>query len=268
MAVVDRYGPDRLPSALVLTFDNLGEASALERGTQPPDVPLGRDPSVLQALPWLLDELERHRLTATFFVEAINCELYPDAVREIAARGHEIGHHGWAHEAWRSLSPANERDALARGVHAFAALGLRPRGFRPPSGLLTPRSPALLRDNGFDWCSPAGTRAEVVAGLAYIPFDWDLVDAYHLMDSFARLRAERGDPEPPRAPGALADHIERRLTATPGPHTLILHPFLMLDAGWAAGASRVLATVAELAQRRRTWVVRGKLFADWQLARS
>ncbi|MBV9681103.1 MAG: polysaccharide deacetylase family protein, partial [Solirubrobacterales bacterium] len=93
---MDGFGPDRLPSALVLTFDNLGEASALERGTQPPDVPLGRDPSVLEALPRLLDELQRHRLTATFFVEAINCELYPDAVREIAARGHEIGHHGWA----------------------------------------------------------------------------------------------------------------------------------------------------------------------------
>ncbi|MBV9335905.1 MAG: hypothetical protein JO243_08420, partial [Solirubrobacterales bacterium] len=78
MAVVDGFGPDRLPSALVVTFDNLGEASALERGTQPPDMPLGRDSSVLEALPWLLDELDRHRLTATFFVEAINCELYPD----------------------------------------------------------------------------------------------------------------------------------------------------------------------------------------------
>ncbi|HUA45415.1 MAG TPA: hypothetical protein VMA77_09330, partial [Solirubrobacteraceae bacterium] len=72
---MDRFGPDRLASALVLTFDNLGEASALDRGEQ--RLPTRRDPSVTRALPWLLDELERHSLKATFFIEAINCELYP-----------------------------------------------------------------------------------------------------------------------------------------------------------------------------------------------
>jgi len=268
MAVVDGFGPDRLPSALVLTFDNLGEASALERGTQPPDVPLGRDPSVLTALPWLLDELERYRLTATFFIEAINCKLYPDAVREIAARGHEVGHHGWAHEMWGSLSPGNERDALIRGVRAFEALGLRPRGFRPPGGELTSRSSALLRHTGFDWCSPRGDDAAVEDGLALIPFDWDMVDAYHLMESFASLRSERGDPEAPRDPDALAAHLEQRLTTARGRQTLILHPFLMLDPAWAGGVSRVLAAIAEGARSRRTWVVPGNVFADWQVARS
>ncbi len=268
MAVVDVFGPERLPSALVLTFDNLGEASALERGTQPPERPLGRDPSVLQALPWLLDELERHGLTATFFVEAINCELYPDAVREIAARGHEVGHHGWAHETWGSLAPEHERDALIRGVRAFEALGLRPRGFRPPGGELTSSSAGLLSENGFDWCSPEGNEAEVVGGLAYIPFDWDLVDAYHLMDSFASLRVERGEREAPRDPEALAAHLEQRLSAARGRHTLILHPFLMLNPAWAAGVSRVLAAVADLAKRRRAWVAPGNVFADWQVARS
>ena len=65
---------------VVLTFDNLGEASELERGTWPPDEPLGRHPSVLTALPRLLSELDVLGLRATFFVEAINCELYPDAL--------------------------------------------------------------------------------------------------------------------------------------------------------------------------------------------
>ncbi|MBV9805251.1 MAG: hypothetical protein JO130_18785, partial [Solirubrobacterales bacterium] len=49
---MDDPSPDRLPNALVLTFDNLGEASALARGEQPPAP--GRDPSVTRALPWLL----------------------------------------------------------------------------------------------------------------------------------------------------------------------------------------------------------------------
>jgi peptidoglycan/xylan/chitin deacetylase (PgdA/CDA1 family) len=266
MARVERFGPEQLPSALVLTSDNLGEASALERGEQ--RAPTGSDPSVTRALPWLLDELERHRLTATFFVEAINCELYPDAVREIAARGHELGHHGWSHETWRDLSPERERDVLARGIEAFAKLGLEPRGFRPPGGELTERSPGLLRDLGFDWCSPEGDPAVLDNGLVYIPFDWELVDAYHLMDSFGALRVRRGDREAPGSPAEVAERIVRGLGLGPGRQTLILHPFLMLDDAWAAEVSRLLGTIADLVRTGRTWAVPGEVFADWQLGRS
>lgn len=252
-----RLPPDDLPRAIVLTFDNLGEASALERGHQA--APTGRDPSVTEALPRLLHELDRHGLTATFFVEAINCELYPDAVREIAGRGHELGHHGWSHEQWTGLSPEEERTALARGVEAFGALGLRPRGFRPPGGALTECTPALLRELGFDWCSPAGGDPHVESGLAYVPFDWELVDAYYLMDAFASLRASRGDSETAVPPPALAARLQSRLDAATGPHTLILHPFLMLDHAWAAGVSRLLEWVAA----QRTRAVPGGVFADW-----
>ena len=130
MARVDGSDPERLPSTLVLTIDNLGEASALERGEQ--RAASGRDPSVTRALPWLLRELDRHQLTATFFVEAINCELYPHAVRAIAARGHELGHHGWSHENWRdrrrrpkatrSPGESTRSQSSACGRAAFARL--------------------------------------------------------------------------------------------------------------------------------------------------
>jgi peptidoglycan/xylan/chitin deacetylase (PgdA/CDA1 family) len=263
MRVVDGIEPahpELMTSTLVLTFDNLGEASALERGEQA--TPTRRDPSVTKALPWLLDELDRHALTATFFLEAINCELYPDAVREIAARGHELGHHGWSHETWRELSPADERGALRLGAEAFESLGLRPRGFRPPGGELTESSPALLREHGFEWCSPVGDATEIRDGLVYVPFEWELVDAYHLMDSFGALRVSRGDREEPRAPAQLADWLTHRIAAG-GHQTLILHPFLMLDEAWAAGVTRLLAAVAELARDGLTSVVPGGVFADW-----
>jgi peptidoglycan/xylan/chitin deacetylase (PgdA/CDA1 family) len=260
MRLVNGLEPDQLGSALVLTFDNLGEASTLQQGVRP--IALGRDPSVTKALPWLLEQLERYGLTATFFIEAINCEMYPDAVREIARRGHELGHHGFSHETWRELSPEHEREALARGMAAFRALGLRPRGFRPPGGDLTESSAGLLREHGFDWCSPAGADPAVRDGLVYVPFDWELVDAYHLMDTFGALRASRGDPRPPRAPAELAEWLVHRLAAG-GRHTLILHPFLMLDDAWAHGVARVLSTVAELARDGLTSVVPGGVFADW-----
>jgi len=269
MPLVGNFGPAGLPSALVLTIDNLGEARALERGTRPPDEPVGNDPSVTVALPWLLGELDVHRLSATFFVEAINCELYPDAVREIAGRGHELGVHGWRHEEWTSLAADEERDIVTRAVGAFAALGLETRGFRPPGGELNSRSPAVLREAGLRWCSPAGGAAGVRRGLAYVPFSWNFVDAYHLMDSFARLRTARGDPEVSLEPRVLAEQFEdelQELAVTGSLRTLVLHPFLMLDEGWAGGVSRLLAFTAELARERRTWVVAGGVFADWLLS--
>ena len=247
----------RVEAALVLTFDNLGEASALERGEQP--LPTRRDPSVARALPWLLDELDRHELTATFFVEAINCELYPEAVAGIAVRGHELGHHGWSHEQWDQLSPDAEREALTRGLRAFQALGMRPRGFRPPGGALTQATPALLRELGFEWCSPEGPEPTRADGLAQVPFDWELVDAYHLMDSFRDLRAARGDPEAPMAPAELSARLAE---GAGGGGTLILHPFLMLDPDWAAGVSELLATIGAAARAGRTWVGPGGAFVD------
>jgi peptidoglycan/xylan/chitin deacetylase (PgdA/CDA1 family) len=230
---------------IALTFDNLGEAADLERGLWPDDAPLGRHASVTVALPRLLAELDALGLPATFCVEALNCELYPDAVRAIAARGHEVAMHAWRHEPWGELEPERENALLARGRAAFAALGLDAiAGFRPPGGELTAASPALLGRHGFSWCSPHGTRRGRTDGLASVPFTWGLVDAYHLLDSFAARRAAHGDPEVARDPGATAAALLDRLDADPAP-TLILHPFLMVDdAGWDA-ARRVLRGVAE-----------------------
>src|ERR1700753_1464906 len=108
------YGPDGRKRAIVLTFDNLGEASLLQRGTWDPRTPLGEDPSVTTALPRLLDALHESRLAAPVFVEGVNAELTPRALREIAARGHELGAHGWRHEQWGELSaqPRHERELL------------------------------------------------------------------------------------------------------------------------------------------------------------
>ena len=266
------YGPSMLPRAIVLTFDNLGEASALERGTWDPEVPVGSDPSVIRALPGLLDELDQSGLTATFFVEAINCELNPRALHQIVARGHELGVHGWSHEPWGDLDPAAERELLERSTRAFAELGVRPRGFRPPGGDLTAHTQAMLRELGYAWCSPAaGSRAtgqpSVQDGLALVPFAWDLVDAYHLMDRFSELRVHRGDALLSVPAPALAARFTAALGNVRwgggGVQTVVLHPFLILDAQWRAGVRQVLSLIAELARERQAWVVPAGFFADW-----
>jgi peptidoglycan/xylan/chitin deacetylase (PgdA/CDA1 family) len=108
------WGPDGRRAAVSVTFDNLGEAAALERGLWPEDEPLGRHFSVKGTLPRILDTLEELGLRATFFVEGLNAELYPDALLEIANSGHELGYHGWRHEYWPNLSPSKEVRACTR----------------------------------------------------------------------------------------------------------------------------------------------------------
>lgn len=237
--------------AIVLTFDNLGEASALQRGTWDPQTPLGRDPSVTRALPWLLDALDDSGLRATFFVEAVNCELNPEALRAISARGHELGVHGWAHEVWGALDAGTERELLERATQAFAALGVSARGFRPPGGELTARTPALLRRLGFEWCSAADDgwvgsgRWDLISdGLALVPFQWELVDAYHLMERFADLRERRGDSRAPISAEAAGQRMAAALRGGTEARTVVMHPFLMLDAAWRGQVKRLLDGMA------------------------
>jgi peptidoglycan/xylan/chitin deacetylase (PgdA/CDA1 family) len=221
-------GTERRPAAAVsVTFDNLGEVTALERGEWPEGEPLGRHFSVTRALPRLLDLLAETGLRATFFVEGLNAELYPDTLRAMAAAGHEVAYHGWCHEPWAELEPAAERELLERGVRRLGELGLRPSGFRPPGGDLTPASPALLRELGFTYCSPAvGTRAE---GLAVLPFRWELLDAFHYLPRFAGLRAEATGAPDPMAPARLRATVLGALEAAARDGAflaLLFHPFL------------------------------------------
>ena len=199
-----------------LTFDNLGEVTALERGQWPDDAPLGEHWSVTRALPRILAALEEAGVEATFFVEGLNAELYPDALREIAAAGHEVGLHGWRHEVWADLEPERERELLERGVEHFEALGLRPVSFRPPGGELTPASLDLLRELGFRYVSPVGERVYESNGLTVVPFRWELVDAWYYLPTFA------GPPQPSALRAAVMDALEGS-----GPTTLIFHPFLL-----------------------------------------
>jgi peptidoglycan/xylan/chitin deacetylase (PgdA/CDA1 family) len=198
-----------------LSFDNLGEVTALARGEWPAGKPVGEHWSVTRALPRLLGLLERLDLRATFFVEGLNAELYPDALRELDAAGHEVALHGWRHEPWGGLDPLRERELLERGAGAMAELGLRPVGFRPPGGEVTEATIPLLRELGFTYCSPAGETVQEREGIAILPFRWELVDAWYYLPSFAG----------PASPPALRDAVTDALDGD-GYVTLLFHPFL------------------------------------------
>ena len=128
------------------------------------------------------------------------------------------------HERWSGLDPAAERESLERGVEAMDALGLRPVGFRPPGGELTPATPGLLRELGFTYVSPEAGVAEPLEGLAVLPFRWPLTDALYYLPHFAGLRERylgTRDEQPP-------ERLRAAIEAAPD-GVLLFHPFLLDD---------------------------------------
>lgn len=101
-------------------------------------------------VPRVLDLLEREGLTATFFIPGADAELYPGLCRRIRDAGHEIGHHGYMHEPPTTLTEAQERRAIERGLEALDRIvGVRPVGYRSPAADLSPNSLRLLHEYGF-----------------------------------------------------------------------------------------------------------------------
>jgi hypothetical protein len=94
-------------------------------------------PSYLPVLiPIVLDLLARHDLKCTFFVvgqDAARPEN-AEALRAIAAAGHEFGNHSFEHEPW--MQDYEEARVRAELEHAHATIhdvtGLHPVGFRGP----------------------------------------------------------------------------------------------------------------------------------------
>jgi peptidoglycan/xylan/chitin deacetylase (PgdA/CDA1 family) len=264
----DTWGPDAGRAAVTVTFDNLGEAADLERGLWPEGKPLGRHFSMKRMLPRILDMLGEFGLRATFFVEGLNAELYPEALIEVADSGHEIGYHGWRHEYWPGLSPSDEARLLERGIDKMDELGIRPRGFRPPGGRLTPYSPKLLEGLGFTHCSPAGLGIGFLGDLVVMPFEWRLVDAYYYLPHFGDLRKSATGSREPMSPARFRKTLSSALQGVVrnGGHlTLLFHPFLEEQEDRFEIMRGALEEVGDLVQDGVVWCEPYREVASWVL---
>ncbi len=85
--------------------------------------------------PWILDQLDREGVSATFFVVGKQATLYPELVREIIRRGHALGSHSYAHYSFRHFSPLeSEQDLVKSRLAIREACGETVSLFRPPGG--------------------------------------------------------------------------------------------------------------------------------------
>jgi peptidoglycan/xylan/chitin deacetylase (PgdA/CDA1 family) len=212
----------RSPTATAcFTFDNMAEAAEVGAGRLDGPVPAGSEPSLASGFPRLYALLAAHRVRATFFIEGWNGDNHPDAVAAVTRHGHELGMHGWTHEAWSRLDAADER---ARAERATAALerasGVRPIGFRAPGGSRSRVTDVILRDLGYRYDASLGDGmrpARLSSGIVQVPFVWPAVDGYYYL---------RPEPVPP---ATVRDRWLARLGAVAASGGLFLvvgHAFL------------------------------------------
>jgi polysaccharide deacetylase family protein (PEP-CTERM system associated) len=89
----------------------------------------------------LLKLLDRHRVRGTFFILGYLAERHPDAVEAIAAAGHEVGSHGYAHQVVYRQTPEQFRRDLVRSLDVLRALRIDGvRGYRAPFFSITDAS--------------------------------------------------------------------------------------------------------------------------------
>lgn len=180
--------PDGVKAVVTLSFDLDAETVWWDD----PEAMTGRPGPLSQgrygptvALPRILELLAKHDLKATFFVPAWVARTYPDAVRSIAAGGHEIGAHGVRHVPPEQLLPAEELARLRESVEVLADIsGTRPVGYRAPAWALGDSTLELVAREGFLYSSNL-MDADVPylhsapAGLVELPVSWVLDDAPH-----------------------------------------------------------------------------------------
>jgi peptidoglycan/xylan/chitin deacetylase (PgdA/CDA1 family) len=72
----------------------------------------------------MLDLLDQHQVTATFFMMGRNVERHPAIAREVLARGHEVGNHSYSHPKLVLMSPGRVQEEIARTDRLLRDVGV------------------------------------------------------------------------------------------------------------------------------------------------
>ena len=181
--------PGEIKCVAMLTFDLDGVSSWIRRDPSYADFPslmsmAEYGPSI--ATPRILDLLDKYDIKSSFYVPGFVAETHTDLVKEIFDRGHEIGHHGYMHEAPATMSKREEEDVLKKGINILNDItGTVPIGYRSQSWELSSISLELLSRYNFKYDSsmmgddaPYFIESESANGrLVEVPIHWVLDDA-------------------------------------------------------------------------------------------
>jgi peptidoglycan/xylan/chitin deacetylase (PgdA/CDA1 family) len=105
---------------------------------------------------WVMDELKKHQIKATFFCVGENLKKHTETAKQLLTEGHQIGNHtmhhikGWKHKNDDYLRDIESCETEIRDIHEQLDIEkAQPRLFRPPYGQIKPSQIKLLRNNGY-----------------------------------------------------------------------------------------------------------------------
>lgn len=108
---------------------------------------------IVQNTERLLTLFNTYHAKATFFVLGYIAEQHPRLIRQIAAAGHELATHGYAHQLIYQQSPAVFKEDVSQAKKRVEdIIGKSVKGYRAPSWSITPKSLwawDILEDLGF-----------------------------------------------------------------------------------------------------------------------
>ncbi len=97
------------------------------------------DGPVLGITDWVLEELEKRSLKATFFMVGDNVRKHPALAQSVLAAGHQIGNHTYHHlSGWKTSTQTYLDDVASCDAILADTVGEAPRFFRPPYGWISP----------------------------------------------------------------------------------------------------------------------------------
>jgi peptidoglycan/xylan/chitin deacetylase (PgdA/CDA1 family) len=106
---------------------------------------------------WVMDELKKHQIKATFFCVGDNLKKHTETAKQLLTQGHQIGNHtmhhikGWKHNNDDYLKDIESCENEIRDIHEQLDIKKpQPRLFRPPYGQIKPSQIKLLRTKGYE----------------------------------------------------------------------------------------------------------------------
>jgi polysaccharide deacetylase family protein (PEP-CTERM system associated) len=189
---------------------------------------------VVSATHALLELLDATGTKATFFALGSVAERFPDLVREVGSRGHELGTHGHGHWRVDTLGEDRFREELRRSSDAiFAAAGVRPLGHRAPEFSITAATPwafSALRAEGLRYDSsvfPIRHPKYGIPGAPIAPYDADGVRELPLatLDLFGRRIPAAGGGYLRYFPYRVIEGAIEQANKRGEPAILYVHPY-------------------------------------------
>ena len=142
--------------ALTVDVEDYFHVAAFEKQITPADWK-DMTPRVDRNTRVLLDQFDRNNAKATFFFLGWVAQRFPDLVKEVQRRGHEVASHGFSHTKVHQQTPAEFRDDVVRAKKLLEDLTGQPViGYRAPSFSINKQSEwafEILKDIGHQYSS-------------------------------------------------------------------------------------------------------------------